>query len=390
MGARPWVILAAIALARAGFGYQYQTVASLAPDLMRLFRLDYATLGTLIGAFMLLGAFLAMPLGLLARQIGDRLVLGGGIGLMIVGPVISAAAADPSGIALGRSIAGAGAVAMIVLQNKIIADWFSGRRFMLAISVSVAAYSIGVGLAQLLLPPLAFSIGWQAAFLSNAVPMAAALALFLASFRSSPHAAKSPARRFLWPSGRECLLLVIAGLIWTAYTAGYSAYTGYVPSLMATRGEGLVLTGVVLTIATWGNVPATLLGAGLAARFSALGIFLLGTTSLVIGMIGAALLDLPVTCAVVVGVIGSFHPGVIMAVGTLSAKPENRAVGMGLFYSMYYAGNAVVPAFCGWAADILGGPEGALLAGAAVSAIAIPMYLLHRRLAGHERMLARA
>jgi MFS family permease len=185
-------------------------------------------------------------------------------------------------------------------------------------------------------------------------------------------------------------LLVIAGLIWTAYTAGYSAYTGYVPSLMATRGEGLVLTGVVLTIATWGNVPATLLGAGLAARFSALGIFLLGTTSLVIGMIGAALLDLPVTCAVVVGVIGSFHPGVIMAVGTLSAKPENRAVGMGLFYSMYYAGNAVVPAFCGWAADILGGPEGALLAGAAVSAIAIPMYLLHRRLAGHERMLARA
>ena len=390
MGARPWVILAAIALARAGFGYQYQTVASLAPDLMRLFRLDYATLGTLIGAFMLLGAFLAMPLGLLARQIGDRLVLGGGIGLMIVGPVISAAAADPSGIALGRSIAGAGAVAMIVLQNKIIADWFSGRRFMLAISVSVAAYSIGVGLAQLLLPPLAFSVGWQAAFLSNAVPMAAALALFLASFRSSPHAAKSPARRFLWPSGRECLLLVIAGLIWTAYTAGYSAYTGYVPSLMATRGEGLVLTGVVLTIATWGNVPATLLGAGLAARFSALGIFLLGTTSLVIGMIGAALLDLPVTCAVVVGVIGSFHPGVIMAVGTLSAKPENRAVGMGLFYSMYYAGNAVVPAFCGWAADILGGPEGALLAGAAVSAIAIPMYLLHRRLAGHERMLARA
>jgi len=390
MGARPWVILAAIALARAGFGYQYQTVASLAPDLMRLFRLDYATLGTLIGAFMLLGAFLAMPLGLLARQIGDRLVLGGGIGLMIVGPVISAAAADPSGIALGRSIAGAGAVAMIVLQNKIIADWFSGRRFMLAISVSVAAYSIGVGLAQLLLPPLAFSVGWQAAFLSNAVPMAAALALFLASFRSSPHAAKSPARRFPWPSGRECLLLVIAGLIWTAYTAGYSAYTGYVPSLMATRGEGLVLTGVVLTIATWGNVPATLLGAGLAARFSALGIFLLGTTSLVIGMIGAALLDMPVTCAVVVGVIGSFHPGVIMAVGTLSAKPENRAVGMGLFYSMYYAGNAVVPAFCGWAADILGGPEGALLAGAAVSAIAIPMYLLHRRLAGHERMLARA
>ena len=43
---------------------------------MRLFQLDYATLGTLIGAFMLLGGFLALPLGLLARRFGDRLVLG--------------------------------------------------------------------------------------------------------------------------------------------------------------------------------------------------------------------------------------------------------------------------------------------------------------------------
>jgi MFS family permease len=389
MGARPWLILTAVALARIGFGYQYQTVATLGPDLMRVFRLDYATLGALIGAFMLLGGFLAMPLGLLARRYGDRLVLGTGLAVMVLGPVISAAATGPAGIGFGRSAAGVGAVAMIVLQNKIIADWFTGRRFIWAISVSVAAYSIGIGLAQIILPPLALAYGWQAAFLSDMVPMAVALVLFLASYRPSPHAAPMP-RRFSLPGGRECLLLVVAGLIWTAYTAGYSGYTGYVPSLMATRGEGLVLTGLVLTIATWGNVPAPLLGAALAARFGGFRIFLLGTAALVMGMIGAALLDWPVTCAVVVGIVGSFHPGVIMAVGTLSARPENRAVGMGLFYSMYYAGGAVVPAMCGWAADMTGGPEGALLAAAAVSALAVPMYLLHRRMTAHELMLAKA
>jgi MFS family permease len=377
MAVRAWLILAAVALARAGFGYQYQTVATLAPDLMQLFHLDYAGLGALIGAFLLLGGFVALPLGLLARRLGDRIVLGAGLALMIVGPAISASAASPTGIGAGRSIAGVGAVAMIVLQNKIIADWFTGRRFMWAISISVAAYSIGVGLAQLVLPPLALAYGWQAAVLSDAVPIVVGLVLFLASFRPSPHVAPS-SQRFALPGGRECLLLAVAGLIWTAYTAGYSGYTGYVPSLMATRGEGLVLTGLVLTIATWGNVPATLR------------IFLLGTAALVIGMTSAALLDWPVTCAVVIGFVGSFHPGVIMAVGTLSARPENRAVGMGLFYSIYYAGGAVVPAMCGWAADLSGGPEGALLAAALVSALAVPMYLLHRRLAAHELMLARA
>ena len=389
MGTRPWFILAAVALARVGFGYQDQTVATLGPDLMQRYGLDYAGLGTLIGAFMLLGGFLALPLGLLARRLGDRLVLGAGLALMVLGPAVSAAAAGPAGIGAGRSAAGVGAVAMIVLQNKIIADWFAGRRFMWAISVSVAAYPIGVGLAQLVLPPLALAYGWRAAFLSGALPMAAATAMFLASFRPSPHAAPTPPR-FSLPGGRECLLLVVAGLIWTAYTAGYSGYTAYVPSLMAARGESLVLTGVVLTIATWGNVPATLLGAGLAARLGGFRIFLLGTVALVVGMIGTALLDWPVICAVVIGIVGSFHPGVIMAVGTLSARPENRAVGMGLFYSMYYAGGAVVPAMCGWAADMSGGPEGALLAAAAVSALAVPMYLLHRRLTAHELMLVRA
>lgn len=389
MGARPWIILAVMALARIGFGYQFQTVPTLGPDLVRLFHLDYTMLGTLIGAFMLLGSFAAIPLGLLGRRFGDRLVLGAGLGLMVVGPLISAVAGGPVGIGVGRSIAGVGAVAMIVLQNKVIADWFHGRHFMLAISISVASYPIGVGLAQLILPPLVHAYGLQAAFISNAVALAVPAGLFLASFRPAPHAAPVP-RSFSFPSGRECLLLVIAGLIWTAYTAGYTGYTSYVPSLMAVRGESLVLTGLILTIATWGNVPATMVGAGLAARFGGFRIFLLGTLALVVGISGTALLDWPISLAVLIGIVGSFHPGVIMAVGTLSARPGNRAVGMGLFYTTYYVGGTVVPALCGWAADLYGGPEGALLAAAAVSALAIPMYLLHRRLTAHELMLARA
>ena len=195
---------------------------------------------------MLLGAFLALPLGLLARRFGDRLVLGGGLALMVLGPLLSALADGPTGIGIGRSAAGVGAVAMIVLQNKIIADWFSGRRFMWAISVSVAAYPIGVGLAQLVLPPLALR---RTAGRPPSCPMRCRWRWrWRCSWPASVH--RRMPRRCRAGSRcrarRECLLLVIAGLIWTAYTAGYSGYTGYVPSLMAARGEGLVLTGLVL------------------------------------------------------------------------------------------------------------------------------------------------
>lgn len=385
-GLRAWVILSAMAMARISFGYQFQTVASLATDLVPRFGLSYAALGTMIGAYMLLGAFVALPMGLLARRLGDRIVLGSGLVLMVAGAVLGGMGGEASWIVAGRVVAGFGAVAMIVLQNKVIADWFAGPRLMLAIGVSVASYPIGVGLAQLVLPPLAEAWGWQAAMLSDAVLAGIALALFLGSYRPAPHMAP-PARGLSFPSLQECLLLAIAGSAWTAYTAGYAAFTSYVPSMLALRGEGLALIGLVMTIATWGNVPATMFGGGLAARYGALLVFLAGTAFLVVGMVGTALAGAPVAWAVLVGILGSIHPGVIMAIGTLSARPENRAVGMALFYSLYYLGGTIGPALCGRAADAWGGPEGGVLAAAAISAIVVPMFLLHRKLGHHEVML---
>jgi MFS family permease len=197
-------------------------------------------------------------------------------------------------------------------------------------------------------------------------------------------------RHFSLPSGQECLLLVIAGGIWTVYTAGFSAFASYLPASLAFRGYGLAVIAAVMTIATWGNVPGTLAGGGLAARFGGFIIFLIGTLSLTIAMVGAALTGWPIAWAVLMGVGGSIQPGVVMAIGTLSARPENRAVGMGLFYTMYYLGGTVAPALCGLVADGVGRPEGGLLAAAAISALAIPLYMLHRALASHEKMLVRA
>jgi len=386
MQLRPWIILAALSLARVAFGYQFQTVATLATELVPRFGLTYAQLGTLIGAYMLLGVFVALPLGLLGRRFGDRLVLGAGLALMTGGACVSAWAGGTSGIALGRTVAGVGAVAMIVLQGKIIADWFTGTRFMVGISVSVCSFSVGMGLAQLVLPPLLHAYGLRAALLSDAVPAGAGLLLFLASYRTPPHA--SPiARRFSLPSARECLLLAVAGLAWAAYTSGYSGYASYLPASLAQRGDSLLVIGVVMTMATWGNVPATLAGGGLAARFGGSNIFLVGTLSLVVGMVGNALAGWPVFWSVLVGVVGGIQPGVLMAVGTLSARPENRSVGMGVFYTLYYLGGTLAPTACGLAADFYGAPVGGVLAAAAISALAIPIYLLHRVLARHDRML---
>jgi predicted MFS family arabinose efflux permease len=392
---RPLAILAAILLGRVGFGYQFQTVGSLGPTLIPLFGMDYTTFGKLIGAFMLVGTFVALPLGLAGGRFGDRLILTGGLALMVAGAVVSALAGGPGGIAAGRIVCGVGAVAMVVIQGKVLADWFQGRSFLLAISASAAAYPVGVGLGQLTQPPLAAAFGWPAAFLAGGVLQAASLALFLASFHAPPCSVARPpgvtrTRVLLLPSARECLLTAIAGFVWAAYTSGYTGFLSYAPSLMAARGESMALTGVVIAIASWGSLPPTMFGAGLANRYGAFRVFLIGAGAGVIGIAGSALTDWPILWAVVLGIIGQIHPGVIQAVGTLSARAETRAAGMGIFYSVYYAAGTLVPALCGVAADWTGGPAGALLCAAAVSALAIPAYVLHRRMVSHATLLARA
>lgn len=389
MHARPWLILASLALARIAFGYQFQTVASLGTDLVGRFSLSYAALGSLVGAYMLLGTFVALPLGLLGRRFGDRWVMSAGLAFMVVGSCMSAASDTAPGIALGRVVAGFGAVAMIVLQGKIIADWFTGSKFMIGISVSVCGFPIGMGLAQLVLSPVLAKYGLHAALLTDAVPAVLSLLLFLGSFRETVHAS-GKMRWFSLPSRRECLLLLVSGGIWTVYTSGFSAFASYLPSSLTLRGYGLGAVALTMTVMMWGNVPGTLAGGGLAARFGGFNIFLIGTLALVIGMIGLALTGAPVAWALLVGVGGSIQPGVIMAVGTLSARPENRAVGMGLFYALYYLGGTVAPGLCGVAADYAGRPAGGLLAAAAISLLAIPLYMLHRGLASHETMLVRA
>jgi MFS family permease len=386
MTLRPWLVLIALALGRIGFGYQFQTIATLATDLVPRFGLSYAGLGSLVGAYMLLGVLTALPLGLLGRRFGDRLVLGGGLALMTLGSCVSAWVDGPSGIAVGRAAAGVGAVAMIVMQGKVIGEWFTGRHFMMAISVTVSAFAVGMGLAQLVLPLLLQAFGLSGALLSDAVPTGLACLLFLLVHRTPPHAVAAP-RRFSLPSPHEWLLLSIAGVAWMSFTAGFSGFASYLPASLALRGESLAVIGLVMTIATWGNVPGTIAGGWLAVRLGEFPVVLAGTSAMVAGMLGLALAGWPVAWSVLLGVIGSIQPGVMMAVATLSAAPANRAAGMGIFYMVYYVGGTIAPPACGLAADAWGSPTGGLLAAALLSTLTVPLYLLHRAVAGRRAVV---
>ena len=389
-GRARWVALVAMALARVSFGYQLQTVASLGPELRQAFGIEFATLGTLMGVYLLPGLLVAIPSGFLGRRYGDGTVIVGGLVLMVVGAVISALAPEdrmlgPAVIGAGRVLSGVGAVALTVLQPKAVAERFSGSRFHLAMGVLVGAFPIGIGMAQLTHHRLAEAFGWPAAFLAGAALALVTAMLFLAGWRREPGVRNS--LTLTWPSRTEIGLLVLSGLIWTAFNAGYFNFLGYLPSILAARGHPLWVADLVLTIATWGNLPAILLGGLAAARFGAIRVFLFGAVLLVVSVAGMGLVDWPLLWGMVFGTFASVHAGIVVGWGAMSARPENRAVGLGVFYTVYYLGGTIVPAICGKAADLVGDASGAFMAAGAISALAVPFWWWHRRMAVRAGMM---
>ena len=297
-----WAVLSGVALGRIAFGLQFQSVASAAPELTARFGLDFAGLGTLVGLYMAAGIVLSLPCGLLGRWIGERVVVGGGLAAMAVGSGIAALSSDLSGIGWGRLIAGAGAVALVVMQGKVVADRFTGRVFMPAVGLVMGAFPVGVGLAGALAPALR----WNGLAWAGVVPAALGCIIFTRYTRSSG----PPGRfRFTFPSRRECALVLVAGLVWTFYNGGYYAYLAYLPSWMAVRGHPAALSAAVMMAATWFNLPAMIGGGAWAARSGTPLVFSLGTLFAVIGLTGPVLADWPIIWGILLGTIGAMQTG---------------------------------------------------------------------------------
>jgi predicted MFS family arabinose efflux permease len=364
-------------LARAAFGYQLQTVASLGPTLNARLGIEFALLGTLMGLMQLPGVIGAIPTGFLARRFGDRASIVGGMLLMVVGGLVSASASGPFGIGVGRVVAGFGALALTVLQPKAVADRFAGKDFTLAMGILIGAFPIGIGLGQITHTRLAVMFGWPATFVASSVFAGVALVLLMATWRD---VSGSTSRAMHWPSRHETWLLILSGLVWTAFNAGYFNFLGWLPTVIAGRGHPSWVADVAMGLATWGSLPMMMLGGALAGRIGMVPVFIVGTIAEVIAVGGMGVADWPLVWGLLFGTLGIMHAGLIVGLGAMSARPENRAVGFGIFYTTYYLGGTVIPMVCGTAAQWMGDASGAFLCAAVLTATALPFWWLHRRL----------
>ena len=375
-----WLVLGVLAFARIAMGFQFQAVASVSPFLVDEFRIDYAAVGTLIGLYLLPGVVLALPGGFLGRRFGEKRMVLGGLALMALGGAVSGLGETYSMLVAGRFITGVGVVLQFVLMTKMLADWFSGKELILAMSLYLNGWPIGIGLALVTQAGMAAQTSWRMVFLTTAVLCALAFGVLAALYRSPPAQPAPDAGPVITGlSLREVLMVSFAGMIWTFLNAGWVITVSFSPGYLRSRGIEFGEAATITSLATWLSVIGVPLGGWLASRLGRPDTFIVVST--VIG--GLAVLAIPYTsayavCFSVIGLILFLPAGIIAALPIEVVRPENRATGLGLFYAWWYAGVAGLPPVAGWTYDVTGSAAAPILYAAALVFLTLVALLLLR------------
>lgn len=384
-----WGILAILFVVRLTIAFQFQSVAAVAPLLEKTFGVGLADIGLLIGLYFTPGIVLALPGGAIGRRFGDKPTTIAALLLMTAGSLVMATT-DIWGLQMaGRLASGAGGVLLTVQLTKMGADWFAGKEIATAMAIFVSSWPTGVAISLLVLPAIGIAHGAGTVFLAAAALTVVGIVL-IALYQPPPTAiATAAASARLDPLA--LLAVVVAGLIWGLFNVGFAMIFSFGPSLLAERGWSIAAAGSAISLVLWLSVISVPAG-GLIADRTGRPLTLAVAASLAVALLLAWLprSDAVIPILVLIGLVSGHPAGPIMSLPARVLAPATRAIGMGVFYTLFYAAMMLGPAIAGRLAKSAGTAAVALDLGALAVLACPPLMWLFECIASVRHRRARS
>jgi MFS family permease len=264
-------------------------------------------------------------------------------------------------------------------MTKMVADWFANAEIAGAMAVFVNCWPAGIIISLLSLPTVAATWGSHGAFVVSTVIVGCGLALFLgfySAMRSRAVAFDSAMKPRVAMSRGVIVSLIAAGLIWAFYNVASTITFSFGVTLLTERGYSATAAASTVTLVLFLSMVSVPLGGFLADRAGRANLILVIGSMLLAGLLVAA--GRFVQSALIfatIGLVGGFPAGVIMNLPARVLLPEQRAIGMGIFYTIYYGGLVLGTAFGGEIADRWGSSSAAFDFAAVLMALC-PLLLL--------------
>jgi LPXTG-motif cell wall-anchored protein len=382
---RRWVILGVATLSCLAFAITMQSVPPILSLVMAEFQLTYAQGGLLMSLFALPGIAISIPAGMLADRYGQKTIGIICFVLMIAGTAIFASGNSLPVLVLGRVVAGAGALTMLVLAPQLLAQWFAGREMGIAMGVLNTALPIGTILSLNFLSLLGENMGWRAsAWISAAVPLIA-LVIFIFLFAPAPgtsQISRSKGESFLQSVRLTGISIWILGIAWLLFNAAVISMFTFTPEFLQSAGLTIASAGFVTSALMW---PSIVLGPVVGYVIDRID---RKRSIIAIGGLALAIFIVMIPTAtswilalmIIVGIAQILIPTPIFAVIPEVTSPERLGLGFGIFNTCLNLGIVAGPVAVGAVRDVTGSYQAsyALMAGFALLII-LAMVVLRRR-----------
>lgn len=377
-----WTILAVLFAARAAMAVQFQSIAAIAPELGKTLNANLADIGVLIGLYFAPGIALALPGGAIGRRFGDKATVLAGLVMMLAGEALLCISTSWSVQIAGRLIAGIGGVLLNVLMTKMMVDWFAGRQIATAMAIFINSWPLGIALTLVALPLIQAEFGIAGAQIAVMALIGTALALVGLFYRPPGQSAAPVSAQDARLGLPAVWAVLLAGLIWAFYNVGFAMIFSFAPSMLVERGWSTAAAGSAVSIVLWLAALSVPLGGYLADRAGSRNTLLAASCLAFAALIVLLWRGSPVPPTLVaLGLVCGLPAGSIMSLPARVLAPATRALGMGLFYTVYYATMLIAP-WLGGRLALWTGHAGAALGLGSAALMACPTLLW-----GFERWL---
>lgn len=161
-----------------------QVLGVLAPELQRTFAWSETQYGYIVTAFQAAYAIGLVSAGAIIDRLGTRLGYALAISIWSLAAMSHALVGSVAGFAIARFALGLGEAGNFPAALKTVAEWFPRRERAFATGIFNSGSNIGAIVAPLVVPIVAVTFGWQAAFLVTGVLSLGWLIAWLTTYRA--------------------------------------------------------------------------------------------------------------------------------------------------------------------------------------------------------------
>src|SRR6201997_2024435 len=283
--------------------FQFQSVASMSPAMMKEYGVGLGEIGLLISLYLAPGLVFALPGGEIGRRFGDKRVVLFGLVLMIAGGLVMAYAPTWGWQVAGRALAGVGGVLLNVLMSKMVTDWFAGKEIATAMAIFVNSWPAGIALCLFLVPAIVAAKGIASALLLTAAFCLLGFVLLAALYRPpTPAGSGAAAAPAAWPHPSAIRAVIAAGCIWGLFNAAVGMVFGFGTTMLVERGWGLGAAGSATSLVFWLVSVSVPIGGILADRTGKhMEIMLIGFALFAVTLLGATRTDAVIPAFIALG-----------------------------------------------------------------------------------------